>query len=115
MDSIPLQLQTEFETLLRNRSVPTGLHPLYKKWLRFYLDFCQKYRFPETERKSLDHFLWKSINWNMPPLNPGRISAFFYRAACGGCPEAWQPWPCFPAPVSGQNKSPRFRLLSEPA
>jgi len=59
MDNIPLQLQAEFGTLLRNRSVPTGLHPHYKKWLRFYLDFCQKYRFSETDQKSLDHFLIK--------------------------------------------------------
>jgi len=33
IDSIPLQLQTD-GTLLGNRSVPTGLNPLYKKWLR---------------------------------------------------------------------------------
>lgn len=59
MDSIPLQLQTEYETLLKNRSVPTGLYPRYRKWLRFYLDFCRKYRFPETEQKSLEHFLQK--------------------------------------------------------
>ena len=57
MNSIPLQLQTEFEAFLRNRSIPTGLHPFYRKWLRFYLDFCRKYRFPETERKSLYYFL----------------------------------------------------------
>jgi len=56
MDSIPFQLQTD-GALLRNRSVPTGLHPLYKKWFRFYLDFCQQYRFPENDRKSLDQFL----------------------------------------------------------
>ena len=59
MDSIPLHLQTAFETILRNRSVPAGLHLLFKKWLRFYLDFCRKYHFPEIERKSLDHFLRK--------------------------------------------------------
>ncbi len=59
MDSIPIQLQTDFEVFLRNRSVQTSLHPLYKKWLRFYLDFCQKYHFSETERNSLDHFLRK--------------------------------------------------------
>jgi hypothetical protein len=28
--------------------------------LRFYLGVCQKYRFPETERKSLDYFPRKS-------------------------------------------------------
>jgi hypothetical protein len=59
MNSISLQLQTEFETFLRNRSVPTGLHPFYRRWLRFHLDSCRKYRFPETERKSLDYFLLK--------------------------------------------------------
>jgi len=59
MDSIPIHLQTGFEEILRKRSVPTGLHLLYKKWLRFYLDFCRKYRFRETERKSLDQFLLK--------------------------------------------------------
>jgi len=58
MDSIPLQLRTD-GTILRNWSVPSGLHPPYIKWLRFYLNFCQKYRFPDTERKSLDHFLQK--------------------------------------------------------
>jgi hypothetical protein len=59
MDSIPLQLQAEFEAILRNKAVPTGLHPLYKKWLHFNLDFCRKYHFSEKERKSLEHFLWK--------------------------------------------------------
>jgi hypothetical protein len=33
MNSIPIQSQTNFETLLKNRAVSTGLHPLYKKWL----------------------------------------------------------------------------------
>ena len=42
-----------------NRSIPTGLHPFYRRWLRFHLDSCRKYRFPETERKSLDYFLLK--------------------------------------------------------
>jgi|GEM_PF-2348361 len=59
MDCLLLQLQAEFETLLRNNAVPTGLHPLYKNWLRFYLDFCRKYHFSEKERKSLEHFLRK--------------------------------------------------------
>jgi hypothetical protein len=30
MGSIPFQLHAEFEVLLRNRSAPTGLHPLNK-------------------------------------------------------------------------------------
>jgi hypothetical protein len=58
-NNIPLQLQPEFEAFLSNRPVPTGSYPFHGKWLRFYLGVCQKYRFPETERKSLDYFLRK--------------------------------------------------------
>jgi integron integrase len=74
MDSIPLQLQAEYEALLRNRLVPTGLHPLYKKWLRFYLDFCRKYRFSETERISLEHFLQKLQEKNQTDLQQQQAS-----------------------------------------
>lgn len=38
MDSTALQLQVD-GTLLRDKAVPIGLHPLNKKWLSFYLDF----------------------------------------------------------------------------
>lgn len=31
----------------------------YKKWLLFYLDFCNKYYFPPTDNKSFPHFLQK--------------------------------------------------------
>ena len=32
---------------------------VYQKWLRYYLDFCRKYNFPQTQRGSLTHFLMK--------------------------------------------------------
>ncbi len=31
----------------------------YQKWLRYYLDFCRKYNFSQTQRGSLTHFLMK--------------------------------------------------------
>jgi len=31
----------------------------YLKWLRFYLDFCMKYRHPPRDRESLEPFLGK--------------------------------------------------------
>ena len=31
----------------------------YQKWLRYYLDFCRKYNFPQTQCGSLTHFLVK--------------------------------------------------------
>ena len=56
---IPPELQAQFEEHLAKRSIPNGLHGVYKKWLRYYLDFCQKYRFPPTYTQSLPRFIQK--------------------------------------------------------
>ena len=56
---IPPQLQAEFENRLRRRSVPKENHGLYKKWLRYYLDFCEKYNLPVRQKDSLPGFLRK--------------------------------------------------------
>ena len=59
MLSIPSSLQAQFAVCLRNIEVPSRAHSSYKKWLRFYLDFCQKYHFTPSKKKSLTHFLGK--------------------------------------------------------
>ena len=56
---IPPQLQAEFENRLRRRSVPKENHGLYRKWLRYYLDFCEKYKLPARQKESLPGFLRK--------------------------------------------------------
>ena len=56
---IPSEVQVQFEAQLGKRSVPNGLHGLYKKWLRYYLDFCQKYHFPPAHSQSLPRFIQK--------------------------------------------------------
>ena len=43
MLNIPFALQTQFETSLRNTAIPKHEQAAYIKWLRYYLDFCQKY------------------------------------------------------------------------
>jgi hypothetical protein len=53
---IPPQLETEFEDRLRRNSVPSMAHGSYKKWLRYYLDFCEKYHFSAQHRESLFEF-----------------------------------------------------------
>jgi len=42
MLAIPSALQAQFEEYLRNKAIPNSLQGAYKKWLRYYLDFCQK-------------------------------------------------------------------------
>lgn len=49
----------QFIVLLEKRAVPSIQHNSYKKWLRFYLDFCAKYRLPDSSSKSLPQFLSK--------------------------------------------------------
>jgi len=44
---------------LHERSVPSTQHPDYLKWLRFYLDFCLKYRHAPRDPDSLPPFLQK--------------------------------------------------------
>jgi hypothetical protein len=47
------ELQAQFEEHLAKRLIPNGLHGVCKKWPRYYLDFCHKYRFPPTYTQSL--------------------------------------------------------------
>jgi integron integrase len=59
MLNLPSALRTQFETCLQNTAIPKPAQPAYTKWLRYYLDFCQKYHFPPAQRESLSHFLHK--------------------------------------------------------
>ena len=36
---------------------PPTIVPNYRKWLRYYLDFCQKYDFEPSDSNSLPHFI----------------------------------------------------------
>ena len=59
MLAIPSPIQKEFEKYLRNKAIPDKYHGEYKKWLRYYLDFCQKYHFAPGLRESLSQFIQK--------------------------------------------------------
>ena len=59
MRTIPSALLEQFEAVLRGNAVPNNALVSYKKWLRYYLDFCRKYQFSEAKRESLGQFLRK--------------------------------------------------------
>jgi hypothetical protein len=59
MIGIPPPLEAVFERWLQKKAIHTGTHSVYKKWVRFYLDFCHKYGFPASNRDSLSPFLHK--------------------------------------------------------
>jgi integron integrase len=59
MITIPPSLDADLERWLRRKAIPRGIHSAYKKWVRFYLDFCHKYKFPASNKSSLSPFLHK--------------------------------------------------------
>lgn len=59
MLNIPEALQKKYNRLLIQKEISADNHSDYKKWLRFYLDFCKKYQHPYADSKSLSLFLTK--------------------------------------------------------
>ena len=60
MLSVPAALQTAFEQKLTEAAIESTRRPAYRKWLRYYLDFCRKYRLPTRQPESLPRFLEKT-------------------------------------------------------
>jgi len=59
MLQLPSALRAEFEACLQHAGIPKPAHAAYTKWLRYYLDFCQKYYVPHAQQASLPRFLHK--------------------------------------------------------
>lgn len=57
MHSISPPQQARFIAHLKGRMVLANTHLFYVRWLRYYLDFCEKYRFSHEQRASLQQFL----------------------------------------------------------
>ena len=56
MLAVPSELARRYEAQLTQRNVMTGQRPHYHKWLRYYLDFCDKYSFSSVDRLGLPAF-----------------------------------------------------------
>lgn len=67
MLNIPSALFTKYSLLLNKKSVPVSVHNNYKKWLRYYLDFCHKYCHPYADTESLKYFMIKLHEKNQSP------------------------------------------------
>jgi integron integrase len=59
MLTVPSELLAKFDTVLERKSVQAHHRFHYRKWLRYYLDFCHKYHHLNSEHESLSHFLRK--------------------------------------------------------
>ncbi len=59
MKKTPAILISQFKASLLKNKIPEKYHTHYLKWLRYYLDFCQKYGFDESIPQSLPNFIKK--------------------------------------------------------
>jgi integron integrase len=74
MLSVPVALQAKFEECLIARDIPTNTRAFYKRWLRFYLDFCHKYHAAPNRQESLSPFLQKLQEKKLPKWQQGQAS-----------------------------------------
>ena len=56
---MPPELKKKYTSFLAQRQVPSHTHNIYLKWLRFYLDFCNKYQYTPSLRGSIPFFIGK--------------------------------------------------------
>ena len=59
MKQIPADLKTRYRSMLVQKGFPEKYHYDYGKWLRYYLDFCEKYGFNQLNKETLAHFIKK--------------------------------------------------------
>ncbi|WP_041702248.1 hypothetical protein [Prosthecochloris aestuarii] len=59
MITLPKELVDKFNDWLGREAVDTNRHTEYRKWFRYYLDFCLKYGHGYLDKRSLGLFTEK--------------------------------------------------------
>jgi len=59
MKEIPAEIRVLYDALLVQKKIPEKSRFYYKKWLRYYLDFCFKYGCNQSNKESLSCFIKK--------------------------------------------------------
>ncbi|MDD2557194.1 MAG: phage integrase N-terminal SAM-like domain-containing protein [Desulfuromonas sp.] len=66
MIALPEKLTQAFNAHMVKCGVPAPLQSHFRKWLRFYVDFCHKYRHPYSDPASLQLFVQKLSDKGQP-------------------------------------------------
>ena len=59
MQEIPIEIIVLYDAQLVQKEISKKFCFYYKKWLKYYLDFCQKHNFKQSEKESLSYFIKK--------------------------------------------------------
>ncbi len=49
MEPIPKDILIQFDEILKQRNIPLSSHADYRKWLRYFLDYREKYSPPDNK------------------------------------------------------------------
>ena len=81
MVPIPKHILVQFNNVLRQRAVAESLHIHYRKWLRYFPDFCERYPPPEAKSERVRLFIEKLKSKKQTPQQCAQaahaISLFF--------------------------------------
>ncbi|MBI3801891.1 MAG: integron integrase [Deltaproteobacteria bacterium] len=108
---IPDNILTQYDATLLKRSVPATCHASYKKWLRYYLDFCGKYTVPDSKSDRVRLFIDKLRDKKQTPAQQ-KQAAHAVALYCESLQKAGDPAPRHPvmqkhvAPVHQKRPSP---------
>ena len=73
MIQIENKLLIRYNRALSRNNIPVNEQRYYVKWLRYYQDFCHKYRFNHFDEKSVPEFIEKL--WSKKQNEPQRQQA----------------------------------------
>ena len=59
MLAIPDNVLARFNEVLKQRAIHETVHVYYRKWLRYFLDFCEKYPLPTSKSEQVRLFIEK--------------------------------------------------------
>src|ERR1019366_1426197 len=111
MQPVPLEVWANFERRLDAMRVPPPQRPDYRKWVRFYFDFCHKYGHSTGAPASRGPFLATLASKNQSVAQRNQASA-----AVGLLLQlAPEPGATRPPPPATPTGSPRGPLNSQPA
>ncbi len=78
---IPENISARYNNALKQRAIPQPFHAHYRKWLRYYIDFCGKYPPPEAKSERVRLFIEKLKSKRQTPQQCSQaahaISLFF--------------------------------------
>jgi integron integrase len=110
MIQIPLSVLQRFNSELGARNVPIKFHPHYRKWLRYYLDFCHKYHLDPVSKENLPSFISKLQEKKQGiPLQKQAHAAIRLYYSFGSPAPTLKPVPQKASPVPSEDKKSKTK------